>query len=69
MVTHPDMETNGNNHLYSQITRKRKHITPRRVVQGSTRVSEEAEGAKGKCGQSPDYGFCRKALTRQGEEV
>lgn len=30
------------------------------VTRESTRVHQQAEAAKGKCGQEPSCGFCRK---------
>lgn len=37
--------------LYSQIPRNRRHSLPHRATQGSSRVIQEAEEARGKCGQ------------------
>lgn len=41
------------NLLYSQFPRNERHNTTRRATRGRTRVGQEAEGAKGKCGKEP----------------
>jgi hypothetical protein len=43
--------------LYLQSPRNRRHSTPCRATWGSTRVSHEAEGRKGKDGQEPFFFF------------
>ena len=58
----------GNDHhegsLYSQIPRNGRHSKPHNTTQGRIRVSQEAEGVRGKCGQDLLLWFLQEGKDR-----
>lgn len=52
--------------LCSQILRNRKQGMPCRAILGSVRVSQMAEGVKGKHGQEPLWWFLQEGMDETG---
>ena len=54
--------------LYSQIPRKRRHGIPCRATQGSTKVSQEAEGERRELPRAePFLGFSKEGMGEAGQ--